>query len=417
MKLIRMKHTHSLREPAVIALQTIRAHKLRTFLTLLGVILSVCTLIIVVGLIEGTNQYIEDRVANMGANVFLVLRFPIITDAKEFVKALRRNKNVTWEDYEALRDTLKLPQNVGVETRSRRTVRAGTQIMEDVSIRGVTASIGEMDVEEPATGRYIVEGDSQHRSMVALIGSEVASKLFPGVDAIGHSLSITGLPFEVVGVAKPIGTVLGQSQDSFIYIPIETFLKIYGSADRSLAINIQARGPEWMARTQEEARVLMRARRHLRQNDEDSFGIIGSDSVMGLWKQLTGAIAASMVGIVSVFLVIGGVVIMNVMLASVTERTREIGIRKSLGARRRDILMQFLVEASVMSGFGGAIGITIAWLIAVLVDSTTSVPMKVPLSAVIVALSVSTAVGLFFGIYPATKAAKLDPIEALRFET
>ena len=411
-----MKPNLRLAEPAVIAMQTIRAHKLRTFLTLLGVILSVCTLIIVVGLIEGTNQYIEDRIANMGSNVFLVVRFPIITDAQEFVKALRRNKNITWEDYEAMRDTLKLPQNVGVETRSRSTARAGTQTMEDVSIRGVTASIGQMDVEEPATGRYIVEADSQHRAMITFIGSEVAEKLFPGVDPIGHSLDIAGLPFEVVGVAKPIGTVLGQSQDSFAYIPIETFLKIYGS-NRSLSINIQARAPEWMARTQEEARVLMRARRHLRPNDEDSFGIIGSDSVMDLWKQLTGAIAASAVGIVSIFLVIGGVVIMNVMLASVTERTREIGIRKSVGARRRDILMQFLVEASVLSGFGGAIGITVAWLIAVLVDSTTSVPMKVPLSAVVVALSVSTAVGLFFGIYPATKAAKLDPIEALRFET
>jgi len=411
-----MKQSHSLVEPALIAMQTIRAHKLRTFLTLLGVILSVCTLIIVVGLIEGTNQYIEDRVANMGSNVFLVLRFPIITEAQEFVKALRRNKNVTWEDYEALRDTLKLPKSVGVETRNNGKVRAGTLSFDDVSVRGVTASIGEMDVEEPATGRYIVDSDSQHRAMVTCIGSEVANRLFPGVDPIGHTMEIAGLPFEVVGVAKPIGTVLGQSQDNFAYIPIETFLKIYGS-NRSLAINIQARGAEWMARTQEEARVLMRARRHLRQNEEDSFGIISSDTLMSLWGHITGAIASSMVGIVSVFLVIGGVVIMNVMLASVTERTREIGIRKSVGARRRDILMQFLVEASVMSGFGGAIGITIAWLIALLVDSTTPVPMKVPLSAVIVALSVSTAVGLFFGIYPATKAAKLDPIEALRFET
>jgi putative ABC transport system permease protein len=413
---VAMKQSNRIVEPALIAMQSIRAHKLRTFLTLLGVILSVCTLIIVVGLIEGTNQYIEERVANMGSNVFLVLRFPIITEAQDFVKALRRNKNITWDDYEALRDNLKYPKNVGVEARSMSTIRTGTQSLADVSVRGVTASIGEMDVEEPATGRYIVEGDNDHRAMVAFIGSEVASKLFPDVDPIGHSFDVGGLPFEVVGVAKPIGTVLGQSQDSFIYIPITTFLKIYGT-NRSLSINVQAVSAEWMARTQEEARVLMRARRHLRQNEEDSFGILSSDSLMSLWGQLTGAIAASMVGVVSVFLVIGGVVIMNVMLASVTERTREIGIRKSVGATHRDILMQFLVEASVMSGFGGAIGITLAWLIALLVDATTSVPMKVPLTAVIVALSVSTAVGLFFGIYPATKAAKLDPIEALRFET
>jgi putative ABC transport system permease protein len=400
----------------VIALQTIRAHKLRTFLTLLGVILSVSTLIVVVGLIEGTNTYIADRVANLGANVFLVNRFPIITDAQEFVKALRRNKNITWEDYEALRDNLKLPKSVGVETRTVATVRAGTQNLEDVSIRGVTASIGEMDVEEPAVGRYITEGDEQHRAMVALIGADVASRLFPGVDPMGHTLEISGQPFEVVGIAKAIGTVFGQSQDNFVYMPIQEFLKLYGS-NRSLAINIQARGAEWMAQTQEEARVLMRARRHLRPNEEDSFGILSSETLMDLWNQLTGAIAASMVGIVSVFLVIGGVVIMNVMLASVTERTREIGIRKSVGARRRDILMQFLVESSVLAAFGGAIGVALAWLIALLVTSTTSVPMKVPLGAVVIALGVSTAVGLFFGIYPAKRAAQLDPIEALRFET
>jgi len=268
MMTVSMKQTHSFAEPALIAMQTIRAHKLRTFLTLLGVILSVCTLIIVVGLIEGTNRYIQDRVANMGSNVFLVLRFPIITDAQEFVKALRRNKNVTWDDYVALRDNLKYPKNVGVESRSMGTVRYSTQNLEDVSIRGVTASIGEMDVEEPATGRYIVEGDSQHRAMVTFIGSEVANKLYPGVDPIGHTLEIAGLPFEVVGMAKPIGTVLGQSQDNFVYMPIETFLKIYGS-NRSLSINIQASGAEWMARTQEEARVLMRARRHLRHEGAD----------------------------------------------------------------------------------------------------------------------------------------------------
>jgi len=410
-----MKLGVPLREPAVIALETLRSHKLRSFLTLLGIILSVSTLIVVVALIEGANRYIAERVANMGSNVFLVVRFPIITDVQQFATAVRRNKEISWEDYEALRDNMKLPLNVGVEVRRGGIVRAGSQFLEDVSVRGVTANIGDMDVEEPATGRYITETDDAHRAMVTLLGSEVAEELFPNVDPMGRWVRVDGRLYEVVGVAKPLGTVFGQSQDRFAYIPVQTFLKVYGSR-RSLSINIESRSPEWMARTQEEARTIMRARRHLAPNEEDNFGILSSSSVMDLWFQMTGAIAASMVGVVSVFLVIGGIVIMNIMLASVTERTREIGIRKSLGARRRDILMQFLVESAVMAAVGGAIGVVSAYLIAEAMQVGLGMPMAVPIPAVILALGVSTAVGLFFGIYPARRAAQLDPVSALRHE-
>jgi putative ABC transport system permease protein len=404
------------REPALVALQTMRAHKLRSFLMLLGIILSVSTLILVVAVIEGTNRYIAGRVANMGSNVFLVLQFPIITNAADFVKAQRRNRKVEWDDYEALRDGLRLPMQVGVEVRTTGKVKGAADSLEDVSIRGVTANIGQMDVEEPETGRYLSEADNEHRAMTAFIGSETAGRLFPNLDPIGKLVYVDGREYEIVGLAKAIGTVLGQSQDNFVYIPIQTFLKLYGH-DRSLSINVQCRGAEWMEQTKDEARALMRARRHLAPGAEDNFGVISSDTIMGLWKNLTAVLASSMVGIVSVFLVIGGVVIMNVMLASVTERTREIGVRKAVGARRRDILLQFIVESSVMSAVGGAIGVTVAWLGALIVRHTTSVPMAVPISAVLVALVVSTTVGLFFGIYPARKAAKLDPIEALRFET
>jgi putative ABC transport system permease protein len=292
----------------------------------------------------------------------------------------------------------------------------GTESMEDVDVRGVTSNIGDMDVEEPASGRYITYSDYTHRSEVALIGTDVVNRLFPNVDPMGKNISIDGRPFLIVGIAKPIGSVLGQSQDNFIYIPIQTFLKIYGSNNNGMSINIQARGPDWSVRTQEEARTLMRVRRHLGPGDEDTFGIIAASGIMEIWHSISSAIEAGMVGVVSVFLVIGGVVIMNVMLTSVTERTREIGIRKSLGARKNDILLQFLFESAMMAALGGVIGVLFASGLSKAVNAGFSIPMAMPVYAVVLAIGVSTVVGLFFGIYPARKAAQLDPIEAMRHE-
>lgn len=410
-----MKRRVPLREPVGVALETLRTHKLRSFLMLLGIILSVATLIVIIALISGVNQYIANKVANLGSNAFTIMRFPIITEMEELVKAMRRNKIITWDDYEGLRENLKLPLRVGAEVRTSGKARAGSLTIEDTSIRGVTASMGDISSQEVSDGRYITEGDESSRAMVAMIGSELASKLFPSADPVGREVMLDGRPFIVVGVAKPIGTVLGQSQDNFAFIPVETYIKIYG-AYGGIWIDIQARGADWMERTQDEARVLMRARRHLNPDETDSFGIIDSASLMLLWKQLTGVIAMAMVGVVSVFLVIGGVVIMNVMLATVTERTREIGIRKALGASRNDILLQFLVEACVMAAMGGAIGVLIAYGICELAKVTTSIPMHVPISAVIMAELISAIVGIFFGVYPARKAAMLEPIEALRTE-
>jgi putative ABC transport system permease protein len=403
------------REPVSVAIETLRAHKMRSFLMLLGIILSVSTLIVVIALISGVNQYIADRVANMGSNVFLLTRFPIITDVEEYVKATRRNKKVTWDDFESLRDNMKLPKRVGVELRVDGKVHVGSNSLDDTSIRGVTANMVDIDIVTPQEGRYISEGDDQSRALVTMIGSDVSTKLFPNVDPIGREVLIDGRPFQVVGIAKRIGSALGQSQDNFAYIPIQTYFKIYGT-NETIWVNIQARDADWMERTQDEARALMRARRHLPPNEPDNFGIFDQATLMQLWKNLTGVIATAMVGIVSVFLVIGGVVIMNVMLASVTERTREIGIRKALGARHGDILLQFLIESAVMAAVGGVVGVIVAYAIAELTRATTSVPMNVPVVAVFMAEIISAAVGIFFGVYPARKAAGLPPIEALRQE-
>src|SRR5579859_2522301 len=405
----------SLKEPALIALDTLRAHKLRSVLTLLGVFLSVSTLIVVVSLIEGTNRYISSLVANFVANVFLIHQYPIVTSLEQFAKLQRRNKVISWEDFEYLHNNMVTAKGVGVEVRRRGVIKYGSESLQDMDVRGVTANIGDMDVEEPATGRYISDGDNEHRSDVVLLGNDVVKRFFLGVEPLGKSILIDGRPFEVVGTAKEIGTTFGQSQDGFVYMPIQTFRKIYGT-QASLSINVQSIGPRFMEGTKEEARTLMRARRHLGPKDEDNFGFLEPSSLMDLWNNLTGTLASTSIIIVFVFLIIGGIVIMNIMLASVTERTREIGVRKSLGATRRDVLYQFVIESAVISTIGGIIGILVAATISFVIGAVTPVPMAVPINWVLIAVAVAAVVGIVFGAYPAYRAAKLDPIEALRFE-
>ncbi|MBZ5509306.1 MAG: ABC transporter permease [Acidobacteriia bacterium] len=400
----------------MIALETLRTHKLRSFLTLLGIILSVSTLIVVVSMVEGTNKYVADKVANFGSNTFLILRFPIITSREMFVKLDRTNKNITWDDYEYVRDNMTLAKTVGLEMRRNGVVKYKTETIEDISVRGVTANIGEIDVEEPVLGRYITDADNEHRSNITMVGADVAKRFFAGVDPLGKSIYIDGESYEVVGVAKELGSTFGQSQDGFVYIPIQTYRKVYGN-NESANINVKTLQPDLMQPAEDEARMLMRARHHLKPKEDDNFGIIEPTALMELWQNLTGTLANGSIGIVAMFLVIGGIVIMNIMLASVTERTREIGVRKSLGATRRDVLLQFMVESSVMAAVGGIIGVIVASGIAVAVGSFTPLPTSVPVRWIVFAVIISTAVGLFFGVYPAFKASKLNPIEALRFET
>ena len=405
----------SLKEPMMIALETLRSHKLRSFLTLLGVILSVSTLIIVVSMVQGANKYVAEKVANFGSNVFLVSRFPIITSAEMFVKLSRSNKNITWEDYEYVRDNMKLAEAVGLEAHHNGVVKYKTETIEDIDVRGVTANMVGIDTEEPVLGRYISDPDDVHRANVTMIGNDVAKRFFASIDPLGKSIYIDGEAYEVVGVAKEMGSAFGQSQDSFVYIPVQTWRKVYGS-NVSMNINVKAAAADLMQPAEDEARALMRARRHLAGRQDDTFGLVEPSAIMDLYNNLTGSLASGSIFVVGIFMVIGGIVIMNIMLASVTERTREIGVRKSLGATRRDVLLQFLVESAVMATIGGVMGVVTAAIISFIVGHLTPFPMDLPIRWVIIGVLVATSVGVFFGVYPAYKASKLNPIEALRFE-
>ena len=396
-----------------LALDALRAHKLRSFLTLLGVILAVTTLVAVMSVVAGLNFYVADRIANLGANVYLVDRFGIITSYDGWIKAQKRPL-VTLEEFQWLRDNMKTASHVAALDEQNIDIRSGKLLLESTDVTGVTANYTELRSIGLAAGRYLTEADDTHRSPVCVIGSDVAKKFFPDVDPIGKNIRAGTHTYEVVGVAEAIGNVIGQSQDNFMLMPLSTYYKEWHRQRDWITIFVQAQDTEMMDASQDEARMLMRAARHLPWDAEDNFMILGSDSIMSLWKELTGNLFGVALALTAVFLVVGGIVIMNIMLASVTERTREIGIRRSLGARKKHIVLQFLTESAVLSAVGGIAGIALAYGLVALGRAITSIPMQTPISAVILSLAVSTGVGLFFGIYPAVRAARLDPIEALR---
>lgn len=398
------------------AAASLRSSKLRSFLTLLGIILATTTLIAVMSVINGMNVYVAQNVSDMGADGFRVVRiFMAQWDPKKFLEMQRRNPQLSRDEFQFLKSRSTMVREWGIEAGRRVSVGHGKEQLDGISLEGVTANIGVINNVQPVEGRFIGEIDDQRRLMVAFIGNDLKEKFFPGANPIGKRISVQGRQFEVIGVAKAKGSVFGNSQDSFVYIPVETYFKIYGSR-QGMVYCASAIDHEHLFRAQEETRMLLRAYRHLGPKADDTFNMLSSDSLVQIWDRLTGAIAATALGVVSVFMVVGGVVIMNIMLAVVTERTHEIGIRKSVGARRVDILNQFLVESSMLSGIGGFIGVMLAWVAAVLVRNLTPVPMVLPLSAVVIGVVLSAAVGLFFGIYPAQRAAKLDPIVALRVE-
>ncbi len=404
-------------EAGRIAVDSLNKNKLRSFLTLLGIILATTTLISVTALINGMNLYIANKVSNMGSDGFRVVRMVWLgqRDAKKLMLANKRNPQMKRADYEFIREHATLLRGIGIVASTSSRVGFQGQSTDGVSVQGITANIPQLNNVQVDVGRTISENEEQRHARVAFIGSDMQDKFFANRDPVGKTIYVNKVPFEVVGVAKKLGSVFGQSLDNFVMIPIESYFKLYG-AQKGMSVVAKAIDQGHLMQAEDEVTMLLRAFRHLRPGQDDNFGIISSDSFVTLWQTLTAAIAATAVGIVSVFMIVGGIVIMNIMLAAVTERTHEIGIRKSLGARRADILNQFLVESATLAATGGVIGVAIAWTIAVVVRNAASVPMALPVISIVLGVGLSTVVGLFFGIYPARQASKLDPIEALRSE-
>ena len=413
----KFRPTASFWEANRIALDSLQKNKLRSFLTLLGIILATTTLIVVTAIIHGMNLYIAEKVSDMGADGFRVVRMAWFGpwDPKKFFEMLKRNPEIKREEYDFVRSKVTLLKDVGMMVSRRGRVSSKGESMTRVEIDGITDNIPVINNVGVALGRSVAAEEVRRHAAVAFIGNDLNTRFFEGVDPVGKTIQIEGNPYEVVGVAKSLGSVFGHSQDNFVMIPIESYFKTYGSR-KDIEMIAKANSQEQLAEAEDEVRMLLRVYRHLPPNQDDNFSIFASETFVTLWNRLTAAIAGMAVGIVSVFMVVGGIVIMNIMLAAVSERTHEIGIRKSLGARRSDILNQFLVESSLLSGTGGLIGVVLAWVLAIVVRSTTPVPMALPWSSVFVGVGLSAVVGLFFGIYPARRAARLDPIEALRVE-
>lgn len=404
-------------ESGRIALDSLRKSKLRSFLTLLGIILATTTLISVTALIHGMNLYIADKVSNMGADGFRIVRIAYFgqRDPKKLMLMIKRNPQIRHEEYEFVKEHATLLRGIGIFASTTGRASFGGDSVPEADIQGITANIPALNNVEVDIGRLISDSEVQRHANVAFIGNDIRNRFFPGRDPLGKTIQVDGTQYTVVGTAKALGSVFGQSEDNFVMVPIDSYLKTHGTS-RGMSFVAKAIDQQHLNQAEDEATMLLRAFRHLRPNQEDNFGIISSDSFISLWERLTAAIAATAVGIVSVFMIVGGIVIMNIMLAAVTERTHEIGIRKSLGARRADILNQFLVEAATLSAMGGLIGVIIAWILANIIRTAASIPMDLPVGAVVLGVGLSAVVGLFFGIYPARQAAKLDPIEALRAE-
>jgi putative ABC transport system permease protein len=397
-----------------IALQSILAHKLRAFLTLIGIIIGVAAVVVVGASISGLNTYVTERIGKiLGANHFMMARMAYqgrMTD-DEFERRNRRNKQLKWDDYEWVKERCGSCSEIGVELGSQVDLKQDGIEFPGAIVFGVTANMADIEDKTIAYGRFISKDDVERSAFVVVLGSEIKDKYFPNQDPIGKTLKIRGLPMHVVGVEESRGTFFGDSLDRHVYIPATTHMQIFGR--NNMQIHGKSSNREAFAASIEEARTQMRVKHRLKGNEEDDFGLVDVENLNRQIDQFTASIAAVVVPITAITLIVGGIVVMNIMLVSVTERTFEIGLRKAVGATRKQILVQFQIESAMLCGIGGLLGLLSAYGIVKVITSLAGITMTITVGYIFLALVVSTGVGMIAGIYPAFKAARLDPIIAL----
>ncbi len=405
----------TLRDNISQSIEALRAHKLRGALTVLGLTMGVSTVITVMTIVQGANVYVEKKIANLGTDVFQVARTPFAATDFELVLKALKYKHIEYEDYKAIADGCASCQQVGATGSFTANVKYENNEMQDVNVIGHTPNMADIDTRTIDQGRYFTNIEDEHGAAVALIGASLGEKLYPGQDPIGKTVRIASQEFRVIGTFEKIGSVLGQDQDGFAIIPMSQFLKMRGNRS-SLTLNVHASGEQRFQAAQDEVRMALRARRHISGNMPETFFIGTKDSYIALWNSISGAFFGVFIMVSAISAVVGGIVIMNVMLVSVTERTKEIGIRRALGATRRDVMNQFLAESVVQCIIGGVVGVATGFIFALALRTFTAFPAAVQTWVAVLGVMLSSVIGLFFGIYPATRAAKLDPVVALRSE-
>ncbi len=408
-------------ETLKLALSAIWSHKLRSFLTLLGMIFAVAAFMLVLSVLQGFSSYVDEKLAGIGSNAFTIRRFNFddFKDTDSIAAAQRRNKELTFDELEFIRERAQLVDKIGAKALpNSREVKRGGETLRDVKIEGVEPVIGEIEKLDIAQGRFFTNTENNNSMRVCYVGMDIANKLFPQGDALGDEITVSGIPYKIVGIQTAKGTVFGQPQDNFVWFPIKTYGANFGGlrGSRGIYFEASAKSDKLFNDAVEEVRTLMRIKRKLEFGEKDNFGILTPDAISKLIKGITGPIATVILIVPTIALVVGAIVIMNIMLVAVTERTKEIGIRKSLGARQADILKQFLYESATLALLGGLIGLVIAEILAFLVTVTVSIPTSIPIWAIFLAIGVSGGIGILAGLFPAWKAARLDPIEALRHE-